>query len=250
MRGKICLAKAAEIAAMHPWLSLTDTESVGRIVHRKHWEKGFVCDHAAPFAGRRMLGFGCGNDRLATLFAGRGAQVVATDLPAGDAANEWASSGQYCSGLGAMAGDPLLHDMERQGGSLAFRPVDMRDIPSDLRGFDVTWSVSALDHLGSVAAGREFILRSLDCLTTKGIAIHTTEYRIEGVPLASGPVVAWEREHLEQLGKLLGLQVDLSLDATPEDTFVDSAPYRHNPHMRVLVGGTVITSVGIVIHKD
>ena len=39
----------------------------------------------------------------------------------------------------------------------AYREVDMRAIPTDLRGFDFAWSSCALEHLGSLGAGMAFV---------------------------------------------------------------------------------------------
>ena len=42
-----------------------------------------------------------------------------------------------------------------------FRPVDMNAIPADLRGFDFTWSSCALERLGTLAAGADFVVAQI-----------------------------------------------------------------------------------------
>ena len=50
--------------------------------------------------------------------------------------------------------DRLLCPPARFDQLVTFRPVDMTAIPDDLAGFDFCWSSCALEHLGSLAAGR------------------------------------------------------------------------------------------------
>ena len=59
---------------------------------------------------------------------------------------------------------------------MRFRAVDMNDIPPDLRGFDFTWSSCALEHLGTLRAGADFVVEQMTCLRPGGVAVHTTEY--------------------------------------------------------------------------
>ncbi|MFC7553839.1 methyltransferase domain-containing protein [Pseudoroseomonas wenyumeiae] len=94
--------------------------------------------------------------------------MLATDLdPADPRAARWIGTGQH-------APPPAL----------PFRAVDMTRIPRDLHGqFDLVWSACALEHLGSLRAGENFILEAMRCLKPGGIAIHTTEFDLD----ADGP---------------------------------------------------------------
>jgi hypothetical protein len=51
--------------------------------------------------------------------------------------------------------------------------------PEEIGGkYDFIWSSCALEHLGSLQAGLDFILRSCAMLTAGGIAVHTTEFNV------------------------------------------------------------------------
>ena len=55
----------------------------------------------------------------------------------------------------------------------------MNHLPDDLRGFDFTWSSCALEHLGTLAAGADFVVAQMDCLRPGGVAVHTTEFLVD-----------------------------------------------------------------------
>ena len=54
----------------------------------------------------------------------------------------------------------------------------MRNLPTHLLSFEFTWSSCALEHLGSLRAGLDFIVESMRCLRPGGIAVHTTEFNL------------------------------------------------------------------------
>src|SRR5207253_9140865 len=140
------------------------------------------------------VGFGVGREPVIPAFANLGVEVVATDLePDSREALGWVRSNQHAHGT--------VDDMLRQGVCdpdkfrelVSWRAVDMRSIPDDLRGFDFCWSVCSLEHLGTLAAGLDFIENSLKTLVPGGIAVHTTAFNVHSNEdtLETGPSVAY-----------------------------------------------------------
>ena len=136
-----------------------------------------------------------------------------------------------------------------------YRPVDMNAIPDDLRGFDFTWSSCALEHLGTLAAGADFVVAPMECLRPGGVAVHTTEYLVgsDDETVEAGGTVFYRRRDIEALVERLrraghDIDVDYTLGSTPEDLHVDVAPYT-DVHLRTRLGGYVTTSLALVITK-
>jgi SAM-dependent methyltransferase len=239
-------------------------------LHRKIWEFAYICqalqcdDMLA--VGRRGLGFGCGKEPLASLFVKLGCDVLATDLGAGDArAKGWMSNEQHAQSLdGVWMPELCSHEEARQ--RLQFRAVDMNQIPNDLAtSFDFCWSACALEHLGSIDKGLQFIERSLECLKPGGVAVHTTELNLDdGATLDHHATVLFQKRHFELLTSRLreaGFDVAMPLlrDGDPFlDGYVDVPPYPDPVsvgrslsvlHLRLAIGGFRTTSVGLVIRK-
>lgn len=228
------------------------------IFHRKLWEWCYTlealdrADMLRP--GRRALGFGVGTEALPAVLASRGVEVVATDQPS-DQAGLWATSSQHAASLEALIRDDLC-DRAEFDRLVSFQPVDMRSIPSDLRGFDALWSSCCFEHLGSPDAGLEFVLQAMDCLRPGGIAIHTTEYDVHNSRkiVDLGTVVFYRRRELTKLAHQLrqrGHQLECNFRLPrdhPNDLHEDSEPYSE-VHMRVKVGSTAATSFGLIITK-
>jgi len=228
-------------------------------VHRKLWEWcyiGQVLEQAGTLQpDHKGLGFGVGTEPLASYFASCGCRIVATDLPADDAKHEkWTANDEHAKGLASLNPRGLCTD-EQLRTLMSFQPVDMTAIPDDLQDFDFVWSSCAMEHLGSLGAGLEFVHRSLACLSPGGVAVHTTEYNVSSndETATSGETVAYRRRDIEQLARNLkaqGHQVDLNfgLGAEPEDRYVDTPPWSE-PHLKIPLGPFVITSFGIVVTK-
>ena len=88
---------------------------------------------------------------------------------------------------------------------MRYRDVDMNAIPADLRGFDFTWSSCALEHLGTLAAGMDFVVAQMDCLAPGGVAVHTTEYLVSSndATVEAGGTVFYRRRDIEALADRL-----------------------------------------------
>jgi SAM-dependent methyltransferase len=246
--------------------------------HRKVWEVCFIAQAAweagALAPGRRALGFAVGREALPSLFAAAGMEVVATDLPAGDArARERVRTGQHAGGGDEAARRALfrpgLLGAEEFGRRVSFRPADMRRIPPDLLrgGFDLVWSSCAVEHLGGLGRGADFVLEAMRCLRPGGVAVHTTEFNTDaaGGTLRFGSTVLYQRRHLDALARRLaeaGHRMlpldDMTGEGVPAegplDAFVDLPPFRDAepgalppPHLRLSIRGFPATSAGIVV---
>jgi len=231
------------------------------MLHRKMWEWLFIAEALSERGllepGRRGLGFGVGKEPLVALFASYGCEVLATDQPPEQAATSgWTDSQiEWAGGLEGLNEDGLCPPdvFERNA---TYRHVDMNQIPPDLRGFDFTWSSCAFEHLGSLAAGADFVLAQMACLRPGGIGVHTTEYTVSSneTTIDSGATVLYRRRDIEALARRLrraghAIDVDFTEGTTPEDLHVDTPPYT-NVHLRTTLGEYVTTSLALVIEKD
>lgn len=229
--------------------------------HRKAWEFVYIYRVLETYGclgpGKRGLGFGVGREPLPAAMAAAGTEVVATDLATHHAdAAPWIGTEQHIAGVEQLRRPGLCEDTALFA-RVSFRAVDMREIPSDLRGFDFTWSSCALEHLGSIVAGVRFIERSLDCLRPGGVAVHTTEFNLssDDRTLDHAATVLFRRRDIAGLARrLVAIGHDVApikLDAgdQPLDRYVDLPPYDADTHLKLELEQFVTTSFGIVIRK-
>jgi hypothetical protein len=266
LRSQLCSAESLRAPALRAWAERLrpmwaagdDAREV--MLHRKMWEWLFIAEalreRGLLGAGRRGLGFGVGREPLVALFADAGCDVVATDQPhesavaSGwtDSAVEWAGGLEDLNAFGLCAPDEFAR-------RVSFRPVDMNALPTDLRGFDFAWSSCALEHLGTLMAGIDFVVAQMDCLRPGGVAVHTTEYLVSSNEhtVEAGGTVFYRRRDIEDVVRRLrraGHQVDMdyTLGDTPEDVHVDVPPYT-DVHLRTELSGYVTTSVALIVTK-
>lgn len=229
---------------------------------RKYWEFAYIAQELKNSnllePGRKGLGFGVGIEPLPALFASYGVEVLATD---GHTGGEWAETAQYSGGIGDLPFEGICNESEfRQ--RVTHRPVDMNDIPDDLRRgeFDFTWSTNSLDHLGTIDNGLDFIHASLDCLKPGGTAVHVTEYNLDSDndTLFNGGVCLFRRRDMLRLVDDLrrnghSIYITLERGNGDMDLAVDQPPYnftdQDKPHIRLMIGGYTITSIGLIIKK-
>lgn len=250
---------ATAVQIEHPrFRRWTETMNHRMMFHRKLWEWCYTLDALdrgrVMRPGARALGFGVGTEAIPAVLASTGVEVVATDQPA-DGAGLWAETNQHASSLAALVRDDICPrgTFDRL---VTFRPVDMRAIPDDLRGFDAVWSSCCFEHLGSPQAGLDFVLASMDCLRPGGLAVHTTEFDVHPTDevVELGDTVLYRRQELARLARLLRqrghhLQCNFRLPAEhPHDRHEDSEPYGE-VHMRVRLGSTAATSFGFIVRK-
>ena len=150
---------------------------------RKQWEFVYIAqslwERGMLRPGKRGIAFGAGQEPLPALFASFGAEILATDQ-ANAAAMEsgWAQSGQHTHDLSVLNKLGICTDHMFRN-LVSFAAVDMNAIPSSLEaGFDFCWSACALEHLGTLQHGLNFIENAMLTLKPGGVAIHTTEFNL------------------------------------------------------------------------
>lgn len=242
--------------------------------HRKLWELAFVLQAVHEAGGlradARALGFGCGAEPIASYLAACGVKVVATDLPPQKReAKGWLKTGQHASSLDAMFHAHLVARSVFDD-RVEHRFVDMNAIPDDLANFDFCWSICAMEHLGSIEKGMEFVVSAMKTLRPGGLAVHTTEFNFleDEKTLDNRPTVLFQRVHFEKLAERLraaGHKVatlDFDVGTNPLDRFIDMPPYQHDwpahlrpwlsepPHIKLSIDGFVSTCFGLIAWKQ
>jgi hypothetical protein len=269
LRSQLCSAESLRSPELRAWAQrlrpvwdAAGDDGRDVMLHRKMWEWLFIAEALhergllAP--GSRGLGFGVGQEPLVAAFAAQGCDLVATDQPHELAVSSgWTdSSVEWAGGLENLPTHDLVSDAELAR-RVQYRDVDMNHLPDDLRGFDFTWSSCALEHLGTLAAGTDFIVAQMDCLRPGGVAVHTTEYLVSSDDAPStveqGGTVFYRRSDIGDLIDELrraghAIDMDYSLGTTPDDVHIDVAPYS-DVHLRTQLGEYVTTSVALIVTK-
>ncbi len=228
-------------------------------MHRKLWEWDYIAqalhERGMLQPGRRGLGFAVGREPLTALFASLGCEILATDLDHNSAAsNGWVDSNQHADSLDALNVHGVCPpELLRQ--RVQFRVVDMNHLPEDLTGFDFCWSSCSIEHLGSIRAGRQFMLNMTRCLKPGGVGVHTTEYNVSsnlftiwrgGNVLFRGRDLHRMASELEERGHRVA-PLNFELGCAPADLHVDRPPYTGLPHLKLRYRGFVATSLGIIV---
>jgi SAM-dependent methyltransferase len=190
------------------------------------------------------------------LFVSLGCNVVATDLPVEEADGRWIGGSQHSETLEDIFYEQIV-DRNLFLENASFQPVNMKNIPIHLNGFDFCWSSCALEHLGSLSSGIEFIKNSLNCLKPGGIAVHTTEFNLGSAneTLTEGPTVVFRESDIQELSdELVKCGHKITLNLCPGHSYADTIiakPGDSDIHLRIYAGNKVpATSIGICIEKS
>lgn len=246
------------------------------IYHRKLWEFAFLLqvlfERDILKSGKRGLGFGCGQEPLASYFASINMEVVVTDLsPDQVAGMGWTETGQHTTAKDQAYYSDIV-DRNRFDQNVSHQYIDMNDIPDLGESFDFCWSVCAMEHLGSIEKGLAFVEKSLSVLKPGGVAIHTTEYNYmsEVETLDNWQTVLFRRcdikilaDRLRDSGHIL-LGPDFYVGSGVLDKFIDVPPYSigegwlspedmasqdHSGNLKLAIDGFACTCYGIVVIK-
>jgi 2-polyprenyl-3-methyl-5-hydroxy-6-metoxy-1,4-benzoquinol methylase len=254
-----------------PWFAYWCKElRITPAFHRKLWEYAFVLqalfDHGKLKSGQRALGFGCGEEPIASYLASKGIQVTVTDLdPSLSKGRGWIETRQHASSLD-KAYKPEIVSRQRFDELVQLQYVDMNAIPAHLDGqYDFCWSICALEHLGSIEHGLRFVERAMRTLRPGGTAVHTTEfnYLSEDKTVDHMPVVLLLKKHVLDLRQRLEhagyrvFDVDFDIGDGPLDGFIDVPPYAWDgppfhpwgteiAHLKLSVDGFPCTCFGII----
>lgn len=228
--------------------------------HRKQWEFCYILQSLETSgvlqAGARGLGFGVGDEPLTAAFAARGIGVTATDLDVELAAQQgWVETDQHARNKEVLNSRGLCPP-EQFDHLVQFRFMDMNAIDKDLRGFDFCWSACALEHLGSIQQGLQFIEASVECLRPGGVAVHTTEFNCQSNDdtLDNASTVLFRQRDLIKLAKRLrrrGHEIVLNFNTgdQPLDLHIDVPPYSQSNHLKLQIAQWVTTSFGVIVRK-
>lgn len=243
------------------------------IYHRKLWELTYVLqalhEHGLLTAGMRGLGFGCGREPIASYLASRSVAVTVTDLAEEEArARGWVATDQHLDTRETVFFAHLV-DRATFDTLVDHAVADMNLIPAHLTDYDFCWSTCAMEHLGSLQHGLDFVENALATLRPGGVSVHTMEYNVEsdGPTIDNWVTVLFQRKHLEALAERLsarGHQVatlDFDVGNQPMDRFIDVPPWLHDLpqeyrdrlgdpyHLKIGIDGFVSTCFGIIVTK-
>jgi 2-polyprenyl-3-methyl-5-hydroxy-6-metoxy-1,4-benzoquinol methylase len=272
------VSKATTQADMEsPWFAAWCSElKVKPIYHRKLWEFAFLLqalhDRDLLNTGVKGVGFGCGEEPLASYFASKGMDVTVTDLhPEKVARMDWAASSEHASSADKVF-LPHLVSREAFDRHVTHRFADMNRIP-DLGGpFDFVWSICAMEHLGSIEKGLAFVESSLRLLKPGGVAVHTTEfnYTSKDATIDRGFTVLFLRKHFEELAARLSAKghrmvgPDFNVGDGVLDRHIDVPPYTlgtqdstrgqwgtaGEAHIKLMVYTYPCTCFGVLVEKS
>lgn len=247
--------------------------------YRKLWENAFVLQvlYENGMFGRKGIGFACGNERLPSYLAKMNCEITAGDKPfdQNDAMSKaWLETNQYTEAKENLFFQDIV-EREIFEKNVSLQYIDMNNIPADLENsFDFCWSVCAMEHLGSIENGCEFLKNSLKILKPGGISVHTTEINIfsNTVTIDNSPdVVLFTRGIFDKLEAEInnsGIGKFYSFDYVSGsdffDKYIDVPPFPYwpypsleekmgdfgyIPHLKLLYCGFPITCAGIIIKR-
>lgn len=209
-------------------------------------------------AGRRGLGFAVGSEALPSIFANMGVEVMATDLAAESSDEQWKLSGQHAANLDALFSSKHVNEEDFRR-LVSFQPADMTDLSAMDGGYDFLWSSCAMEHLGTLDRGTEFVKNAMRLLKPGGVAVHTTEFNCTSNDdtMTQGWNVIYRRRDLERLaGELRAMRcafgpIDFDLGYHHFDIDYDTEPYctGNGVHIKLMIDGFVSTSFLIVVEK-
>ncbi len=231
--------------------------------HRKQWEFAYISqalyERGMLAPGRRGLGFGVGHEPLPALYASFGAEVVASDQSLQGAIQAgWATSNQHSTDLSVLNDRGICTDRMFKE-LVSFAEVDMNAIdPKFNEQFDFCWSACALEHLGSLEHGLQFIKNTMRVLKPGGVAVHTTEFNLSSndATIESEGLSVYRRRDIDRLMAELAADgylpspIDFHLGEGFADTVVDLPPYvRDEPHIRLKLADYDCTSIGLIVQR-
>lgn len=222
---------------------------------RKQWEYVYVLEALRQAnlitEGHRGLGFAVGTEPIPAVLAKYGVDVMATDLPSEDVhAMDWQRTGQHSETVEHLNSRGIC-DSTKFADHVEFRPVNMRSIPEEFHGqFDFVWSCCAIEHLGSLEAGLNFVKNSLQCLKPGGVAVHTTEYCVNSntQTISRSSTVLYRKQDLQrfrEVGKY-SLEFNFNLGDDRWDRLVSLPPYNGSA-LRMFMKPFITTSIGLLM---
>jgi SAM-dependent methyltransferase len=244
------------------YVEFCEAVNIAKLFHRKYWEWAFVTHHLQRLGvigpGNRGLVFGVGMEPLPSYFASLGAQIVATDAPSEVGESQgWIAGNQFADSVERLWRECSI-DRNTFLQRVCYESCDMTNISPHLTCFDFCWSSCCFEHLGSLEAGMDFVVNSVEkTLRPGGVAVHTTEFNLSSneETIIDGPTVIYRKRDIESLIQRLRdrghIVSDLRIapDVDPLDFYVDAPPYSVAPHLKLRLWDYAATSVGLVIQR-
>lgn len=230
--------------------------------HRKQWEFVYIIHQLSKnqmlLPNAKGLGFGVGTEPLPSYFASLGCTIMATDAPSEIACRDgWNLNEQFSASLEKIHKPEFLSKkkfMQR----VDYKTCDMNNIDPRLKEFDFCWSSCCFEHLGSLQAGIDFVINSVEkTLRIGGIACHTTEYNLSSndQTLEKGVTVIYRKKDIKKLihslrhrGHFVS-KLRIAPPIHPLDSHIDIPPYKQDIHLKLKLAEYVCTSVGIVVKR-
>ena len=232
-------------------------------LHRKVWEWTAITEalteRGCVAPGKRGLGFAVGAEPIVSLFAALGAEIEATDLIASDTVDIWRSAHQHSDSKDSLFRGDII-DRTAFDERVSFHNADMTDLAAfERNSYDFIWSSCAMEHLGSLTAGLNFVSAAMDLLKPGGVACHTTEFNISSIDetLTEGMNVIYREADLRGLDRALRLKLccvepfDLAPGTDAEDILYDFPPFGQHgrTHVTLLLDGYIATSTLLICRK-
>jgi len=229
-------------------------------VNRKFWEWCAISqtleERAKLQSGMSGMGFAVGTEPLSSYFASNGCKIIATDLEVSASEQGWITTNQHAASRDALY-QPSILPRSMFEELVSFQSADMRRLGGIPGEKDFLWSSCALEHLGSLDAGIEFIRNSARLLKKGGVAVHTTEFNVlsNDETVEAGPSVIYRRKDIEHLKAALQkegfhlCEPDYDCGNHPVDVDFDVPPYMQGskPHVKLQMDGHVATSMLLII---
>ncbi len=228
---------------------------------RKWWEFAAIAEaldeRGMLRPGARGVGFAVGREPLASLFAARGASILATDLHVELSETQWNETGQHAAAKADIWAGEAVCPRAKFDALVEFQSMDMNALPKGDNSWDFVWSSCALEHLGSLSKGAAFVQNAMSFLRPGGVAVHTTEYNVcsNTDTVSTGGAVIYRRRDIEELERSLRRQrcgmgwPDFAPGTHPYDLLFDEEPFftKGLPHVKLMQDGFVCTSFVLVI---
>jgi SAM-dependent methyltransferase len=193
-----------------------------------------------------FLSVGAGHEHVLYWLANHVRRVVATDMYEGD----WQDQR-------AREGDPAVLDNPDQYAPFPYRREHLEFLRMDGRSlkfadnsFDVTYSLSSIEHFGGLEGAAQTLREMARVLKPSGVLALATEYVISGPPCEETFQPAEVHSLIEQSGLALVEPIDelVYRRYTCEPVDLKRDPYQ-SPHMTVRLDDTVFTSVMLFLRK-
>jgi SAM-dependent methyltransferase len=231
--------------------------------HRKIWEYIYITqvlwENNLLNEGKKGLGFAVGTEPLPALFASMGCEILATDIDANnELGKDWLICEQNANGEIKKLNKRGICNDEIFSKNVKYKNVDMNDIPNDLKDFDFCWSSCAVEHIGGLDKSINHICNCMNTLKPGGILVFTTEYNItsEEETIENPYNYVFTKKNIETIIEKLENEghyvypLDLRLGNLSGNKYVDLPPYHQKLHLRLLMDGFEVTSIGIIVKRN